>query len=238
MSKFLLFFCGLFLITGCFLRDDDEAPLSITLSGSSEVYQPGTKVSATVSFTSPVSSKQIFWKLDKGSYSQGSETQDFGPFPDLDSTRHIVSCSVSTGTHNIVQTIIFKSKFDSKLSPTQKHGRLKVVGTNLCDQAGTPVQLRGVSTHGIQYFEEFYTDTAIQALAQNWKADIIRVSCYVNEGWPDYLSKPSYWHTYIDQIVDWAEKYGIYVLIDWHQLTPGDPNHYINEAKSSETQVI
>ena len=30
-------------------------------------------------------------------------------------------------------------------------GAIQVVGTQLCDQAGNPVQLRGVSTHGLAW---------------------------------------------------------------------------------------
>ena len=36
-----------------------------------------------------------------------------------------------------------------------RHGALHVSGTGLADAKGAPVQLRGVSTHGLAWFPEF-----------------------------------------------------------------------------------
>ena len=45
---------------------------------------------------------------------------------------------------------------------------------------------------------------------------------YVNE--QGYNTKPDYWRSKVDQYVDWIGKLGMYALIDWHILTPGNPN--------------
>ena len=37
------------------------------------------------------------------------------------------------------------------MSPVAQHGQLKVVGTQLRDQAGNPVQLKGVSSQWLNY---------------------------------------------------------------------------------------
>ena len=37
-------------------------------------------------------------------------------------------------------------------SPVARHGQLRVCGVKLCDRAGKPIQLRGMSSHGIQWF--------------------------------------------------------------------------------------
>lgn len=121
-----------------------------------------------------------------------------------------------------------------ELTPFEKHGKLQVIGKHLCDSTGTPVQLRGLSTHGIQYFPELYSRSLFESLAQDWKCDIIRISSYVNEGgWAEgnYLENPDFWKEYIDTLVSWGEEEGIYVLIDWHMLYPGDPNYYKDVAK-------
>lgn len=33
--------------------------------------------------------------------------------------------------------------------PIERYGQLQVVDTTLCDESGEPVQLRGMSSHGI-----------------------------------------------------------------------------------------
>jgi aryl-phospho-beta-D-glucosidase BglC (GH1 family) len=71
-------------------------------------------------------------------------------------------------------------------------------------------------------FDSCYTFDAFRSLADQWKADIVRIAMYVNE--QGYNTNPSYWKGRVAQMIDWAGQVGIYVLIDWHTLTPGDPN--------------
>merc|ERR1711988_2100034 len=48
-----------------------------------------------------------------------------------------------------------------------------------------------------------------------------RAAMYVGEG--GYSVKPEL-KTTVTNIVQWCKELGIYVMIDWHVLTPGDPN--------------
>jgi endoglucanase len=102
-----------------------------------------------------------------------------------------------------------------------KYGRLQVVGGKLCDGAGNPVQLRGMSTHGLQWYGEIVNDRAFAALAKDWKADVVRLALYVGEG--GYASHPELKRKVFDGI-ELAIKYGMYAIVDWHVLTPGNPN--------------
>ncbi len=129
-------------------------------------------------------------------------------------------------------------------TPVAQNGHLSVSGTNLINEGGNPIQLRGMSTHGLQYFDGFYTENSIKALAEGWGADIIRISSYVNEGHEGdngvkdtYLTNPTYWKNKVDEIVDYATEAGMYAMIDWHMLGPGDPNVYIDEAKEFWTYM-
>src|SRR5687768_4661713 len=58
-------------------------------------------------------------------------------------------------------------------TPVQKNGQLKVCGTKLCNQYNNPIQLRGMSTHGIQWYYQCLTDASLDALAFNWGSDIL-----------------------------------------------------------------
>lgn len=133
-------------------------------------------------------------------------------------------------TSFIILALAIPSIFAAVKTPFEICGRLKVVGTNLCNQNGYPIQLRGMSTHGLQWFENCITAKSLDTLAYGWGADIMRVSMYVHED--GYLTDPPYFRALIDKIVDMLLQRGLYCLIDWHQLTPGDPNADIDSART------
>lgn len=113
-------------------------------------------------------------------------------------------------------------------TPLAANGRLKVVGRQLSNESGSPVQLRGISSHGLQWFDQCYTQGSVQALARDWGADLFRAAMYVDEG--GYLNNQSGLRAKINQIVDWTGQAGIYCIIDWHVLNPGNPNDRLSYA--------
>ncbi|MFN3405925.1 MAG: cellulase family glycosylhydrolase [Cytophagaceae bacterium] len=120
-------------------------------------------------------------------------------------------------------------------SPVAINGKLKIVGNKLSNECGNPVQLRGMSSHGVQWFGNCYTTSALDALVNDWKIDIFRIAMYVQEG--GYVNNPTYWKNWIDNMVNECGKRGIYCMIDWHVLTPGDPMANINEARDFWTYM-
>jgi hypothetical protein len=114
-------------------------------------------------------------------------------------------------------------------SPVAINGKLKVTGTQLSNECGKPVQLKGMSSHGLQWFGNCNNSSSLDALVNDWKADVFRLAMYVGEG--GYLTNPEGWKTAIDNYVDLCGSKGIYCIIDWHVLTPGDPNANIAEAR-------
>ncbi len=122
-------------------------------------------------------------------------------------------------------------------SPVGANGKLKVSGTRMVNEAGNVVQLRGFSTHGINWFTDCYNFNSMSSIAKDWGADIFRIAVYPTEK-PDgtkggYEGNPDFWKKYVDDLVDMSEKLGMYCLIDWHVLTPGNPNDatYLPMAK-------
>ena len=53
-------------------------------------------------------------------------------------------------------------------TPVEKYGALKVSGIQLCAQNGKALQLRGMSTHGLQWFGKCQTEEAYRSLAEEW----------------------------------------------------------------------
>jgi aryl-phospho-beta-D-glucosidase BglC (GH1 family) len=120
-------------------------------------------------------------------------------------------------------------------TPVSINGQLKVVGTKLVNQNGYPIQLRGMSTHGIQWYANCHTDASLDTLARDWQADMLRIAMYVQEG--GYESNPSYYTAQVKQLVDKATARGMYALIDFHILNPGDPNYNTSRAITFFTDI-
>ena len=119
-------------------------------------------------------------------------------------------------------------------SPVAANGHLATDGNHIVNENGEPIQLRGVATHGLQWRGDFYENgEAIEAAAEEWGADVIRLTVYVYEG--GYLDNetltPEDFDVMIDGIVQSCIRSGIYCIIDWHVHHPGDPAFYLDDAK-------
>jgi len=115
-------------------------------------------------------------------------------------------------------------------SPVAVNGRLSVCGVNLCNEAGAPVQLRGMSSHGLQFFPDCLNRDSLDALRNDWRADFIRISMYVQEG--GFETDPAGFTAKVNDAVEIATGLGLYAIIDFHILTPGDPTFNLDRAKA------
>lgn len=106
-------------------------------------------------------------------------------------------------------------------SPVAEHGSLKVNGLQLCDASGEPVQLAGFSTMGWQWCADCYTQESLMNLVSNWHINILRLAMYVEEG--GYNRTPNRSREMMCNLVDLCGEMGIYCIVDWHILTPGNP---------------
>ncbi|GAA1508435.1 hypothetical protein GCM10009730_10560 [Streptomyces albidochromogenes] len=120
-------------------------------------------------------------------------------------------------------------------TPVSAAGQLKVCGRQLCDDQGRAVQLRGMSTHGTQWYARCLTDGSLDALAGDWRADVLRVSTYVQEG--GYETDPQRFTALAQKFVDGAHRRGMYAVIDWHMLDPGDPDFNLARARTFFTAM-
>ncbi|MFJ4099476.1 cellulase family glycosylhydrolase [Amycolatopsis japonica] len=120
-------------------------------------------------------------------------------------------------------------------TPVSINGKLHVCGVKLCNQYGKPIQLRGMSTHGIQWYSQCVKTASLDALANDWKADILRVAMYIQDD--GYESNPRKFTDMMHNYIEEATKRGMYVLVDWHQLDPGDPNENTELAKTFFAEI-
>ncbi len=114
-----------------------------------------------------------------------------------------------------------------------ENGRLRVVGTELCNENGETVVLRGMSSHGIQWFGEFLSEAAIKSTAERG-ANLFRIAMYTSEN--GYIQNPNLKQT-LTNAVDTALSLDMYAIVDWHILSDGNPNTYIDEAKAFFAEI-
>ena len=110
-----------------------------------------------------------------------------------------------------------------------QNGWLHVSGTQLVNEQGHAVVLHGMSSHGLQWFAQYTTRNAIGATAA-YGANLFRVAMYTKEG--GYLSHKSAMTKKLYAAVDAAISRNMYVIIDWHILSDGNPKSHQKEAKT------
>lgn len=111
------------------------------------------------------------------------------------------------------------------------NGRLHVSGNGLADQNGTPVQLRGLSTHGLSWYPGYVNRDCFVQLREDFGCSVVRLAMYTDEyggycssGDRDRLKE------LVLQGVSFAREADLYVIVDWHILSDHDPNIHAEEA--------
>ena len=114
-----------------------------------------------------------------------------------------------------------------------EHGALRVDGAKLVDQNGTPIQLYGMSTHGIAWFPQFVSYDSFKTLRDDWNTNCVRLAMYTHE-YNGYCTggDQEYLKSLVRTGVDAATELGMYVIIDWHVLQDQDPNVYKEQSKA------
>ncbi len=121
---------------------------------------------------------------------------------------------------------------ENMLAAPSVNGALHVEGTRLTDENGDPVQLRGVSTHGLAWFPE-YVNAECFADLHAWGANVIRLAMYTAES-GGYCTDgdPEGLKDLIREGVEAATDEDMYVIVDWHILSDLSPVTYQAEAEA------
>ena len=126
-----------------------------------------------------------------------------------------------------------KTYDDGRARPSNA-GRLQVKGGKLCDENGEPVMLRGVSLNGLITSESFLNEKLFDELAGDDGVNLFRLPMYTYGvgivGYCTNGNKEKHEED-IDKGVQLAKDHDMYVIIDWHILSDGDPNTYLDQAK-------
>lgn len=119
-----------------------------------------------------------------------------------------------------------------KDSPAVVNGKLHVCGTRLCNEHGAQIQLRGMSTHGLQWYglDKCLGSAALRSLADDWGADVLRLAMYVEKEAQGYLASRDRNRGDVTVLIKKASALGMYAIVDWHMLSSHDPRLHQEEA--------
>ena len=112
--------------------------------------------------------------------------------------------------------LLWQSSLFAQSTIVEKYGKLSIKGSYIIGEFGDTVQLRGMSLFWSQWMPQYYNESCVKWLRDDWKCDIIRAAMGVEADKGGYAVSPEAEKARIEAVVDAAIKLGIYVIIDYH----------------------
>lgn len=109
-------------------------------------------------------------------------------------------------------------------------GWLKTKGSELLNQRGEKFQLKGLSSHGIQWFPDVITYDNLKKLKEEWHINVFRLAMYTDPNVDGYIAHPEESKDFIKKVVNYAKELDLYIIIDWHILSDNNPQTYQDDA--------
>ena len=108
------------------------------------------------------------------------------------------------------------------------NGWLKIENNTLVNEKKEKIRLKGISTHGLQWYSKYANYDMMKSLKEELGINLFRIAMYTEEN--GYIYNKSLKNK-VEEIVENAKKLDMYVIIDWHILSDGDPLMHKEEAK-------
>ena len=165
------------------------------------------------------------WEAQWWTENQAPSTDPWGPWD------YIKDIEQTDGSDSTDTTDEEPEDGNTMTTPVDQYGQLQVLGTDLCDETGSPVQLAGMSTHGLQWhgWGDSITTNSLDVLATDWESELCRIAMYVQE--EGYETDPTGFTTEVNRIIEELTDRGLYALVDFHTLDPGNPMDTIENAQ-------
>lgn len=111
----------------------------------------------------------------------------------------------------------------------EENGHLSVKKTNLINENGDIVRLKGMSSHGLMWYPEYINTRSLDALSE-YGANAIRLAMYTDQN-KGYIYNKKESMKNLLQGIENVLGADMYAIVDWHTLKDNNPNTYIEEAK-------
>ncbi len=137
----------------------------------------------------------------------------------------------------LIFILLFSSckRIDSGVNPENSapasivdlYGQIHVKGNKIVDKNEKPVALHGMSLFWSQWGGNYYNEKCVQWLRDDWKCTVVRASMGIESG--GYLTNTQTEYAKTIAVIDACIKYGIYVVVDWHDHNAQD---HLSQAKA------
>lgn len=108
--------------------------------------------------------------------------------------------------------------------PADINGLIKVESGKLVNKDGNEVQLRGISSAGLNKCADIFNENVIATLGYDWGCDVIRLAVVTEYGEDSgYVKDPDKYFNMVCKYTDTIIEQGLYVVIDWDIRNEGDP---------------
>ena len=133
----------------------------------------------------------------------------------------------------LLVTVEMPETVSAATTPLEKNGELSIQNGRVVNGNGEPFVIKGVSTHGLSWYPKYVNKNSFKTLRDNYGVNTIRLALYTSEynGYCTGGSKKDL-EKIIDKGVRYAKDLGMYVIIDWHILSDGNPKTYQKQAKA------
>lgn len=120
----------------------------------------------------------------------------------------------------------------SAVSMVDYNGWLRVSGGQLVNEKNEPIQLRGMSSHGLAWYPEYTSLSSIQT-TKDYGANLFRAAMYVDDDSGNYTRDEADQAKNRDAMytaIDNALSLDMYVIADWHIREDGNPLNRMDDA--------
>lgn len=111
------------------------------------------------------------------------------------------------------------------------NGWLHTNGSKLENEKNEIIQLRGLSSHGIEWYSNEITLENLKILKEEWNINVFRIAMYTDSNGQGYIFNSEQTLEKVYNIIDMAIELDIYIIIDWHILNDNNPQIYQTQAK-------
>lgn len=208
-------------------KENDGKYSVVTDESDFEVYEI-----YTVTVTS--SGELIYESVNNPSFSNSSNNNGSGnsstPSSSSQNSSSNTNSNNSSGNNNNGNS----SQTVKKSNLVSYNGWLKLSGTNIVNQYGEKIQLKGMSSHGLQWYGELVNQNNVKVLRDEWNSNVFRLAMYTAEG--GYLDNKSIYNV-LEKDIDMLISMDMYVIVDWHILSDNNPSSHTKEAKEFFNKV-
>ena len=110
------------------------------------------------------------------------------------------------------------------------NGWLHTNGSKLLNEKNKEIQLKGISSHGIQWYYDILTQDNLASLKNDWGITVFRIALYTDPNSSGYISNPEELKQKLYKVVDICINLDIYIIIDWHILSDNNPQYYKQQS--------